>query len=276
MATSLTGKISPEALIEKFQYALDNGWGYIWGAAGEIWTAEKQKKATRQQTIDYGSQWIGKPVADCSGLFYWAFKQLGGYMYHGSNTMYRSYCAAKGAFTAGSRSDGQKLKPGTALFTGTEDDHGHVGLYIGDGWVIEAQGTKAGVVRSKASLAKWTFWGELKGVDYEETSRPTIRKGSKGEAVTRAQTLLESKGYDLGRCGVDGAFGSATEKAVREFQRDHGLAADGIVGPKTWAELEKTGTNLSLYTVTIPHMPKYQAEALVKVYAGASMKEEGV
>ena len=35
--------------------------------------------------------------------------------------------------------------PGTALFTGSEGSHGHVGLYIGNGEVIEAQGTKAGV-----------------------------------------------------------------------------------------------------------------------------------
>ena len=155
-------------LIAKFQYALENHWGYIWGTAGELWTESKQHKATRQQTIEYGAQWIGHRVADCSGLFTWAFAELGGYMYHGSNTMYKSYCTAKGALQGGHRSDGKPLKPGTAFFTGTEANRGHVGLYIGEGEVIEAAGTKQGVILSKADSAKWAWWGELKGVSYTD------------------------------------------------------------------------------------------------------------
>lgn len=173
--------INPADLIAKFQYAIDNKWGYIWGTAGVIWTEEKQKAATREQTIQYGRQWIGHYVADCSGLFTWAFKQLGGYMYHGSNTMYKSYCTSKGQLKSGKRTDGEELKPGTAVFTGTENDHGHVGLYIGGGIVIEAKGTKAGVIKSSVTLAKWTYWGELKGVDYNGYE-PGPEPG-KGEAI---------------------------------------------------------------------------------------------
>lgn len=159
--------ISTEALIERFQYALDNHWGYIWGTAGEMWTAAKQAKATREKTKLYGKQWIGHMVADCSGLFSWAFKQLGGYMYHGSDTMYRSYCTSHGALKKGKRTDGQELKPGTAVFTYDDEDgkYGHVGLFIGGDTVIEAAGTKQGVITSKVN-GKWEFWGELKGVNY--------------------------------------------------------------------------------------------------------------
>ncbi len=87
--------ISVQNLIEKFRQALSEKWGYIWGTAGENWTAAKQKElekttdADRAQGRAYGSKWIGHRVADCSGLFSWAFRQLGGYMYHGSDTMYR-------------------------------------------------------------------------------------------------------------------------------------------------------------------------------------------
>ena len=161
--------IKASDLIAKAQYILDNNWGYIWGQAGALWTQAKQNAATRDSTKQYGQKWVGHYVTDCSGLFYWAFKQLGGYMYHGSNTMYKSYCVSKGKLKNGSRTDGNELKPGTAVFTGTEDNHGHVGLYIGNGEVIEAQGTQAGVVKSKVSLSKWTFWGELKGVDYDNS-----------------------------------------------------------------------------------------------------------
>lgn len=59
-------------------------------------------------------------------------------MYHGSNTMWRKYAAAKGALQGGKRTDCQPLKPGTAVFLTKGSDRHHVGLYVGDGKVIEA------------------------------------------------------------------------------------------------------------------------------------------
>ena len=53
--------ISTQALIEKFQEALDDQWGYIWGTAGVMWTAAKQKNlekttdADRENSRKYGS-----------------------------------------------------------------------------------------------------------------------------------------------------------------------------------------------------------------------------
>ena len=160
--------IATSDLIAKFKHALDNKWGYIWGTAGDKWTQAKQNAATREQTVKYGQQWVGHYVADCSGLFSWAFKQLGGYMYHGSDTMFRKYTTASGTLSAGKRTDGQELLPGTAVFVWKPADqkYGHVGLYVGDGWVIEASSTQTGVIKSKASNKKWTHWGELKDVNY--------------------------------------------------------------------------------------------------------------
>jgi len=134
--------ITPDKLIEKFQYALNNHWGYILGTAGEKWTQAKQDAATGDTARKYGEKWIGHMVADCSGLFTWSFKQLGGYMYHGSNTMWNKYCTDKGKLSNGKRTDGQELKPGTAVFVlKNETDRSHVGLYIGNGKVIEAAST---------------------------------------------------------------------------------------------------------------------------------------
>ncbi len=250
--------ITTNALIGKFRQALSEHWGYIWGTAGETWTAAKQKElerttdADRAQGRQYGSKWIGHKVADCSGLFSWAFRQLGGYMYHGSDTMYRKYCAGKGELKKGKRTDWGTLKPGTAVFVWNGKKYSHVGLFVGDGTVIEAMGTINGVTTTKVTAGKWTHWGELVGVDYANnsefriqnselmesaTSRPIIRKGSKGSAVTELQAMLLKLGYDLGPCGVDGDFGRRTDAAVRQFQKDHGLAADGIAGPVTWKEL---------------------------------------
>ncbi len=139
--------ISTQALIARFQQALSEKWGYIWGTAGESWTAAKQaalEKTTdedRAQGRQYGSKWIGHTVADCSGLFSWAFKSLGGYMYHGSDTMYRKYCVNKGELQKGKRTDNGALKPGTAVFVWNGKKYSHVGLFVGNGIVIEAMGT---------------------------------------------------------------------------------------------------------------------------------------
>jgi peptidoglycan hydrolase-like protein with peptidoglycan-binding domain len=59
------------------------------------------------------------------------------------------------------------------------------------------------------------------------SGRPTLRRGSRGEDVRVVQRKLG--------IGDDGVFGVLTEAALRRFQRDNGLVADGIAGPRTWA-----------------------------------------
>lgn len=66
---------------------------------------------------------------------------------------------------------------------------------------------------------------------------PTVRMGSKGEAVQIAQFLLSAQGFGLAPRQVDGNFGQATHDAVVRFQRAHKLTADGVVGPGTWKQL---------------------------------------
>lgn len=65
------------------------------------------------------------------------------------------------------------------------------------------------------------------------------RKGSRGSGVERVQKNLNSEGFSL---DVDGIFGNATRKAVREFQKSKGLSVDGIVGNNTWEELVRFNT----------------------------------
>lgn len=296
--------ISTEALIAKFQYALDNDWGYIWGTAGVVWTQAKQNEKVQYmvskygqnwKTSDaakadnywsaamYGAKWIGRTVADCSGLFAWAFKKLGGYIYHGSNTIWDKYCTSKGELIKGKRDDGKELRPGTAIFTHNKKTgkRGHIGLYIGDGCVIEASGTINGVIKSKITISKWVEWGELKGVDYESSPEDiitdpeenmtygTIRKGDKGPVVRYAQELLIKKGYSLPRYGADGDFGNETLSAVKAFQKANGLTADGVIGSRTWAKLcEDQPEKHTVYSVVIHGLNEEQAKDIVSIYGG--------
>ncbi len=68
------------------------------------------------------------------------------------------------------------------------------------------------------------------------TVRRTLRKGMEGEDVKEAQGLLTDHGFPCGT--IDGKFGAKTFSAVTAFQKSSGLAADGIIGAKTWAALD--------------------------------------
>lgn len=71
---------------------------------------------------------------------------------------------------------------------------------------------------------------------------PLVYSGSRGEDVKTLQAQLNALGYDCGT--VDGIFGAKTYNAVVKFQKDRGLAVDGIVGKNTWAALGVTGTTV--------------------------------
>lgn len=230
-------------LVSAFRIPLAENWGYIWGKRGQVWTQANQNAATRDMTVKYGQQWVGRKVADCSGMFVWAYKRFGESIYHGSDTIWRKYTSMTG------RVEGTlSIRPGTAVFMENDGKRTHIGLYVGDGkygtgTVIEAQGTRAGVVES--DISRWDEWGQLSDVDYEgvaaneiRVALPTLRRGDEGAAVKELQTILNAT-VKYGGLEVDGIYGRATMASVRAFQGDNGLTPDGICGPLTWAALQQ-------------------------------------
>ena len=284
--------VKANELLEWIWYAYNNHFGYIWGTCWIEWTKAKQDKATRASTVKYGAKWIGHTVCDCANLIRGAGNKVGVKIHSGSNLIWDCDLKAKGQLANGQRSDGMQLQPCTAVFTGTKDDHPHVGMYVGDGLVIEAAGTEQGVIISKITDSKWKWWGELNCVEYEkaepvpvppegdEKKMPTIRKGNKGKVVREMQEKLLQLGYNLGICGADADFGVATEKALKQFQREHGLVEDGICGPKTWAALNAAETPttapepIRTYSVIIKGLDLTQAQALAAKYSGAELRED--
>lgn len=154
---------------------LREAWGYIYGYAGVKWTSALQDKIeqttdeNRQASRQYGSQWIGRMVTDCSGLLRWALRQLGLDIVHHARYQYTSACQNKGTLVGGKRSDGKAILPGTAVFLKGDRAHiHHVGVYVGSGICVEAKGARYGVVTSE--LSHWDFWGELQMVDYTDAA----------------------------------------------------------------------------------------------------------
>lgn len=189
---------------------------------------------------------------DCSGMFVRAFRQQGGRIYHGSNTIWRKHLSRKGAIGRST-----VLRRGMAVFKWREEgdpqqdglgNFYHIGLVTQvDPLRIVHASTRGMCVRADTTADAWTHWGALADVRYPADEimpeppapveqRPLLRYRSRGSEVVRLQLLLRELGY---RLEPDGIFGPITRECVKSFQATHGLAVDALVGPLTWGKLEE-------------------------------------
>ena len=241
------------------------GWPYVFGSWGVLCTPEERRKRagyhpeykakifgacpalSDKQTTCEGCEWDGCLCFDCRGFTAWLLEQVGLNLYgDGATTQYDtdSNWAVKGPI--------EEMPPGlvACVFKRRNGVMSHTGLHVGGGEIVHCSTTvKAGTL---SDSPPWTHFGvpaglysdeELKkaGVNVDKNKNmPTIRKGATGELVIALQKLLIGFGYGgylSEKNPADGIFGGKTEETVKAFQRDNGLKADGIVGPKTWAAL---------------------------------------
>lgn len=233
---------------------------YWWGTFGQtanagLLAAKRQQYPGYYTSGDFPAQ-FGQKVHDCVGLikgYLWCDAPDGEPIYKAAQDV-----AVSGLFMACSESgsiDTMPDMPGVCVFM---RDMSHVGVYIGDGYVVEATGHAKGVVKTKLAGRGWGLWGKPRWISYEATATPAqpaqsttqatastltvtglplLRYGDKGEGVRSAQLLLIGRGYSCGRCGADGEIGQDTYNAIIAFQRASGLQQDGIIGTQTWARL---------------------------------------
>lgn len=160
-------------LVEWAKQAQSHGWGYVWGSYGEVLTQKALNSKAKQYPDEVGGKadfikahWLGRRTADCIGLikgYGWLDTQTGTIEYGtngmpdiGADTMYEN-ATEKGTI------DTLPEIPGLALW-----HSGHIGIYIGDGKVIHAANTQAGVIISDVSGSGFTHWLKIPYIDYEE------------------------------------------------------------------------------------------------------------
>lgn len=230
---------------------------YWWGTFGQtanasLLAAKREQYPGYYTASDFARQY-GQKVHDCVGLikgYLWCDTPDGTPRYNAGQDV-----AVNGLYLV-CREHGNigtiPEEPGVCVFMA---DMGHVGVYIGNGYVIEAMGHAYGVAKTQLDGRGWAYWGKPRWIEYTgeaaETPAgttasaetltvsglPLIRYGDKSESVRAAQLLLIGRGYDCGRCGADGEVGQDTCNAVIAFQRARGLQQDGIIGAQTWARL---------------------------------------
>ena len=248
------------------EYALAQlGRPYWWGCFGQradaaLYARKKKQYPAYYTATDFSSQY-GQKVHDCVGL-------IKGYLCCESPDGSPKYNAAQDVAVEGlykkCRRKGELSTlpetPGVCVFMA---NMGHVGVYIGNGEVVEAMGHAYGVVKTKLAGRGWAYWGMPEWIEYgvENTSADAaeaappspqgegfalnfriLREGSVGEDVKALQLMLKVRGYQCGYYGsngdgADGDFGAATKAKLISYQSAAGLAPDGEAGPDTMGAL---------------------------------------
>jgi len=156
--------------------AWENGWGYVWGTFGHVLT-ESVLGYKIEQYPDIASaedfirdNWLNRRTTDCVGLIksYGWFDPNTMSINYGTNGMpdYNAdsmYAAAEANKTDYGTMDNMPEIIGLALWK-----PGHIGVYIGNGYAIEAMGTYYGVVKTEVTGRGWSGWCKIPYIEYYE------------------------------------------------------------------------------------------------------------
>ncbi len=159
-------------LVEYAIHAWDSGWGYVWGTYGNVLTEDLLASKLQQYPDGVGqyedfirANWLNGRTTDCVGLikgYGWLDPNdlkieygTNGMPDIGANTMYHN-ATVKGSM------DTMPDTPGLAVWM-----EGHIGVYIGGGEVIEASGTKKGVIKTQLAGRGWQAWLEVPYINYD-------------------------------------------------------------------------------------------------------------
>ncbi len=149
--------------------------------------------------------------------------------------------------------NGKRIQPLSGVHEASYADLSHGVRAVLDACEVDGQPALVSELYRDDTLAAWlSDEGPLPVVRYPTASGPPVaistpttatwtepqgailRRGHRGDAVRELQRLLASRGFVVAQ---DGLYGPGTESAVREYQEERGLQADGVAGSVTLASL---------------------------------------
>ena len=223
---------------------------YVMGTSGRVLTKAVLNDLTRRNPgkwftasrLQAVRSWVGKRTTDCHGLIEWFMAELAGGKWTYDVT-------ADGAFNSatvkGSIGSIPEL-PGICVRY-----KGHVGVYIGGGYVVEARGFDYGVCISALKKCPWTHWYKHPKIRYAGTallapSPAKVGKTTDRYSIVWLQLALNRQireGYITGTVlTVDGVYGKKTAVATGTYWHKKGWTTKNEVwgvGKNTVKALQK-------------------------------------
>ena len=210
---------------------------------------------------DQTYRWGEKGDYDCSSAVYKSWENAGipvktysfqkyGCAYTGVMKLVFIHYGFKDITSKVNLATGAGLQRGDILL----NEKHHVAMYCGNGLEVEASinengratGGKPGDQTGREFLIRsyrnypWNVvlrYTEAADGNPPVTTKNYLAMGDKCDAVKTMQTMLIKLGYSCGKYGADGDYGSGTLAAVKKFQRNNGLVADGLYGEASKAKL---------------------------------------
>ena len=140
-------------------------------ASASLYASKKEQYPKYYTASDYSTQY-GKRVHDCAGLikgYLWSATPTSSPKYNAATdygaTAFYAHCNKKGTIGTFDK------VPGRLVFKGKPGKMSHVGVYVGDGKIIEAKGHKYGVVESKLD-STWDYWGQCDLITEDSAPAP--------------------------------------------------------------------------------------------------------
>ena len=169
--TDASTKNSTDLVIYAEQ-AYRNGWGYTSGTFGRVLTEDALDLLIKMYPSKVGDyegiirrKWLGRRTADCMGLikgYCWYDPETGGFDYQSNGLLDYDIRSFYHAAEVKGTMDTMPDVPGLAVWW-----DGHMGVYVGDGYVIHAYDYDSGVIKERLEEEPWTNWMQIPCVRYE-------------------------------------------------------------------------------------------------------------
>lgn len=240
--------MSEKTNIGLVEYAKEQlGRPYWYGTFGQTGTESLLEYKAKQYPTYYSETrkktakkyHIGKRVHDCVGL-------MKGYAWSETNSSVPKYTAAQdksadGTYNAATEKGTLKTIPeipGICVHK-----KGHVGVYIGGGYVIEARGFDYGVVKTKLSDRGWLHWFKYPYIEYVQETKPASNSSSSSGEIKAGDKVAIKPGSVYGGNSngvkVPSKYADGKQKfTVQKVQKNNGQQEALLKELVSWVALK--------------------------------------